>query len=994
MSPLLRVLRRAAAANAGSGVVLDGVTYKRWSDPATWGGGVIPGVGAGVGANVTLPVGENILYDVNVTLGTLTVSGSSAFDETRDIDVRVDSMFVNPTGAVRAGTESRRYTRRSGITLKGPMKAGLTRGLTHTVNTPTGNNATTNDDGGIYRALMVDGGVLSLNGKFRTRKARIAAHIAAGATQMLLREAPVGWEVGDVLGIGITTYFGNSTLEYVKIVTIAGASVGFARCTMHGAAVTGGNGLLKARWGLKQYPKNVAYGTDAVASTLDTSIVYAGNTPQSVDEAATVVNLESNLYVRGVDDAVWASNEFGGHTMAMNRLCTYVMRDVAMTYMGQGGLLGRYPWHVHGQAVNGGTTILGVSANCLASGVTVRGSPNRAFVHHATYGSRQLNCVGAAIAGWATFLETGAERYYDISGNVMMDVYDPAERSPLGVQARLKQFDKRVSYESGPGGYWLANMGGEFSDNTAVECVIGIWNTPHPFYLGIAKNLAGPVPLNMAMPVHRRNLSHSHRGVAMITGNNVADEEGNFGRADAYAPTTDEGPAVMVLDPRHLTMTLEGFTAFKCPVGVYSNNVRKALYLGLAVADWNGHGLQGSVGDDSFIREFLFLGNTLNVDTVNDPLPAWALPERVGIAAYHGGAIAQTGIACNLRHGVPFRNDQTYSNNSHGLYITSCLMGMWDEYLNPWEDQFVKATNIQMFNGLFAYRVPPKSLYGKAPYIGLTGAPGEGETGRMLSMGVRLPTGYLGSAAGQAWVYDIPFLTYGKTKTKAFPPDIENGCFVDGSFYGCHPYIRDGIEGDRIPWTVQRQSSTGTVIDTHVMAEHPEPFRNMKHFIAAKDTAGEPDSWFFVTYPDPAFGNDAPVTTVTAMRLTHQLALSDVFYLGIRFAGATPAMVFTDSFESRFGQQAISVRKALNAAITQGSQVRFAAAATQTRAGLRAAPINSYWHDTANSILWAKVGGGLANAFGNAWPAPGSIAGPTSYERAQIIYFRDAVANG
>ena len=50
--------------------------FKKWSDPATWPSGKVPGVGAQAGGNATIPCNVAVLFDVpSVVLHTLTVRG-------------------------------------------------------------------------------------------------------------------------------------------------------------------------------------------------------------------------------------------------------------------------------------------------------------------------------------------------------------------------------------------------------------------------------------------------------------------------------------------------------------------------------------------------------------------------------------------------------------------------------------------------------------------------------------------------------------------------------------------------------------------------------------------------------------------------------------------------------------------------------------------------------------------------------------------------------
>ena len=83
----------------------------RWSDAASWPGGVVPAAGA----DVTIPAGTSILLDVSPPpLGTLVVDGTLEFDR-RDLALTAGRIQV--AGTLRVGTETRPFAERAIITL-------------------------------------------------------------------------------------------------------------------------------------------------------------------------------------------------------------------------------------------------------------------------------------------------------------------------------------------------------------------------------------------------------------------------------------------------------------------------------------------------------------------------------------------------------------------------------------------------------------------------------------------------------------------------------------------------------------------------------------------------------------------------------------------------------------------------------------------------------------------------------------------------------------
>ena len=89
-------------------------TIQRWSAPATWPAGVLPGPGAAV----TIPAGRTVLLDISPpALASLTVEGTLQFDATRDLELTAGWIAVH--GALEIGSEAQPFTRRAVITLTG-----------------------------------------------------------------------------------------------------------------------------------------------------------------------------------------------------------------------------------------------------------------------------------------------------------------------------------------------------------------------------------------------------------------------------------------------------------------------------------------------------------------------------------------------------------------------------------------------------------------------------------------------------------------------------------------------------------------------------------------------------------------------------------------------------------------------------------------------------------------------------------------------------------
>lgn len=99
-----------------------------WSDPSTWPGGVVPGVGSAIRANATIPCGKVVILDVaNVTLGLLRVQGLLKFlDDPSLPRIYVQAYYVLVEGQLFIGSASQPYRQKAIIELNPhPMRATL-----------------------------------------------------------------------------------------------------------------------------------------------------------------------------------------------------------------------------------------------------------------------------------------------------------------------------------------------------------------------------------------------------------------------------------------------------------------------------------------------------------------------------------------------------------------------------------------------------------------------------------------------------------------------------------------------------------------------------------------------------------------------------------------------------------------------------------------------------------------------------------------------------
>lgn len=281
-----------ASPSSGTAAMRPREAVLRWSNRATWPGGVLPRAGAAVviGRDTT------VLLDIETpALASLTVNGTLRLD-TRSpaappIGITATRILVN--GRLEGGTETAPFLGRATITLTGTERDA---------------------DVGTAKMLGVyPGGALELHGEPRTGWVRLAATAAAGATTLTLDAPLTGWRAGDRVVVASTDFLPTHA-EVVTIRSVRGATVQITPALAH------------KHWGTVQ--------------------TIAG---KAVDERAEVGLLTRNILVQG--DSASAASGFGGHIMAMQGASLRI-EGVELTRVGQRGRTARYPihWHMMGNA--------------------------------------------------------------------------------------------------------------------------------------------------------------------------------------------------------------------------------------------------------------------------------------------------------------------------------------------------------------------------------------------------------------------------------------------------------------------------------------------------------------------------------------------------------------------------------------------------------------------------------------------------------------------
>ncbi len=172
----------------------------RWSDPAAWPQGKVPGEGDAV----TIARDMDVLLDVSPpALRSLTINGKLRFSDERDLELKTEWIYL-PRGELEIGTEASPHRRKVTITL--------------TDNIPDEDVNTMGD-----RGIMLLGGTLDLHGDRENSWTKLARTAKAGSSKIEVLDAS-SWRVGDEIVLA-STDFNPRQAERRHIAAIKGNSL-------------------------------------------------------------------------------------------------------------------------------------------------------------------------------------------------------------------------------------------------------------------------------------------------------------------------------------------------------------------------------------------------------------------------------------------------------------------------------------------------------------------------------------------------------------------------------------------------------------------------------------------------------------------------------------------------------------------------------------------------------------------------------------------------
>jgi hypothetical protein len=191
-----------------------------WSSPSTWTGNSLPSNDD----RILIPSGITVTVDGMIPQEFKSVrianGGKLEFATNVNTELRTEYLFNGMTGTLEIGTSSNKIATGVKASLVFAERGGTTN----------------SEDPSRFAPGAVLMGTTTMHGADKTSWLALQVHPSAGATQFVLKSAPVGWEIGDQLVVAGTDPITNASIsstseferdEVVTITSVSGNTVTF-----------------------------------------------------------------------------------------------------------------------------------------------------------------------------------------------------------------------------------------------------------------------------------------------------------------------------------------------------------------------------------------------------------------------------------------------------------------------------------------------------------------------------------------------------------------------------------------------------------------------------------------------------------------------------------------------------------------------------------------------------------------------------------------------
>lgn len=568
---------------------------------------------------IVVPDGVTLILDQDAAVGGIVVKGKLTASDSRDLDLASDWIAVIGGGHLEIGTETQAYQHDFTLTLTGDNPnqdidiSAIMAQAGHPLPLASPPMALTDQDS--FLMVMGKGSRLDLHGAdaSKTSWTQLDGTVGPGATSLTLDDV-TGWEAGDRIAITSTDFDMNQAEEVtVTAVSVDGRTISFNPPLEH------------AHYGeIERYDD-------------------PDGDKHVLDMRAEVALVNRNIKIQG--DVTWDSSkvvteqadQYGGHTMIMEGAEMYVS-GAEFAYMGQAGLLGKYPLHWH--------QLDDVSGQYIRDS-SIHHTFNKGITIHDTDGAEVTRNVVFENSGHSYFFEDGTE-----SGNVLTDNLGFGTRAPL--RANIVPGQDQDFHN--PSTFWMKHASNTLIGNHAAgsESTGLMWAT----------FLNDEAVIDFSGFVAEDNVAHSSTRYGAYVG------RGFFGR--------DENPRGSAQEPsKFVPWEIDGLTVYKTELGINLHGTNGTVTNATLAENAFGTRLDSNnrIKDSLIVGE---TGNTGNPETPPEIAAGRSLPKfgvYNGSKLHEGGSAYENVLYANLPESrgaafIPSRVEFPYTTIKHSSQST------------------------------------------------------------------------------------------------------------------------------------------------------------------------------------------------------------------------------------------------------------------------------------------------------------------------------------
>jgi hypothetical protein len=420
-----------------------------WFDPNTWEQGQVPGTDA----RVVISEGVHVTYDAesDTRLETVRVDGTLEFAHNRNTKIVVDTFIASPTSTLTIGSEAN------------PIQANKTARIVIADNGEIDKNW----DSTLISRGVVTHGKVRIHGAEKLDFISLQEDVSAGDNELVLNlpdgmNTPAGWQVGDQLVLGGTSYNpdgsdeDNSRFqdEVLTITEINGNRIQFTNNDI----TSGDNTVLR-------FDHQRPQGFESENLKL-----YIANTSRNVifetENAETVPTQQRGhvMFMHNPDVEVQNAGFYNLGRTDKNRLIDDPGENVDGSPGSGANPRGRYALHLHrtgAEDIN--------STPSLVKGNAIVGSPGWGIVHHDSHAVLEDNVV-FDVVGSGIAAEAGNELGAWRNNITIKTTGDDRPQADFDGSDRVPLFDMGFNGE----GYWVQGAAQvEMVDNVAISAAGG-----------------------------------------------------------------------------------------------------------------------------------------------------------------------------------------------------------------------------------------------------------------------------------------------------------------------------------------------------------------------------------------------------------------------------------------------------------------------------------------------------------------------------------------